>query len=233
MSQSSNLYRLQQIDSQIDQSRSRLAQVENILNDSSALQAAQKRLDESDHNLQQKQRLLRQAETFVEDHKVKIELNESALYGGKVRNPKELQDLQNEVVSLKKYYATLEDRQLEAMLEVEEAEKIYQDAKINLTIVQGKVIEEHSHLASERDKIIQSLERLQVERQVASREIPDTDMEIYLQLRKSRSGIAVTRVQDRNCSACGYSLPPALIQSASSPGHLERCPSCNRILYAG
>jgi predicted nucleic acid-binding Zn-ribbon protein len=233
MSQSSNLYRLQQIDSQIDQFHNRLNRIEAILNDNSALQAAQIRLKDADKQLEQSQRELRQAESQVEDHKVKIELNESALYGGKVRNPKELQDLQHEVISLKKYFTTLEDRQLDAMLAVEEAEKIQSEAKLNFYTIQGKVVEEQAHLVSEREKINQSLERFQVERQVAAAEIPADNMEIYIHLRKTRSGVAVAQINDHNCSACGYSLPPANIQAASSPANIERCPSCNRILYAG
>jgi hypothetical protein len=233
MSQSSNLYRVQQIDTQIDQFRSRLNQIETILNDNSILQAAQASLDQADHEFESKSKTLRQAERLTEDHKIKIELNEAALYGGKVRNPKELQDLQNEVASLKKYYATLEDRQLEAMLAVEEAEKILKEAKLHFASVQGKVVEENAHLISEKEKISQSLERLHVERHVAEAEVPLSDMDSYLHLRKTRSGVAVARIIDRNCSACGYSLPPANIQSASSPAQLVRCPSCNRILYAG
>ena len=79
--------------------------------------------------------------------------------------------------------------------------------------------------------LLQNLERLQVERSAAEQAISPQDLEIYMQLRKSRSGVAVTKIVDRTCSACGFSLPPALAQAASSPIQIVRCTSCSRILY--
>ena len=55
---------------------------------------------------------LRVAEAEAEAQKIKIEHTEASLYGGSVHNPKELQDLQRDVASLKKHLTTLEERQL-------------------------------------------------------------------------------------------------------------------------
>lgn len=46
---------------------------------------------------------LKTAEAEAEAQKIKIEQTEASLYGGSVHNPKELQDLQREVASLKKH----------------------------------------------------------------------------------------------------------------------------------
>src|SRR5512146_2214181 len=110
------LYRLQQIDSQLDQAHARLKQIEAILSNNEAVRQAQERTEAAAAQLEQERKALRKAEEIVQAQRLKIEQTESTLYGGKVRSPKELQDMQNETVSLKRYLSVLEDRQLEAML---------------------------------------------------------------------------------------------------------------------
>ena len=122
MSQPFKLFRLQQLDSQLDQGRGRLREIEATLNDSAALNQAQERASQAEAGLVTAQKTLNRAEENVQAQQIKIEQTEAALYGGKVRNPKELQDLQNESAALKRFLDTLEERQLEALIAVEEAE---------------------------------------------------------------------------------------------------------------
>ncbi|GAJ13640.1 unnamed protein product, partial [marine sediment metagenome] len=122
MSQPFKLYRLQQIDSKINSTRSRLTEIEISLNDNSALQAAQHQAETASQSLQEAQEALQIAERNVQDLQIKIQQSEASLYGGKIKNPKELQDIQSEAASLNKYFTVLEERQLDAMLLVEEAE---------------------------------------------------------------------------------------------------------------
>lgn len=233
MSQSSNLYRLQLIDTQLQQAQNRLNSIDTILNDLSQFEAAEARAKEFQGILQQHQKQLRDIENQVTDQKYKIEQNESTLYGGRIRNPKELQDLQKEVASLKKYLMVLEDRQLEAMLLVEESEQAFKAADLDTKQVRGRFEEEHAHLRAEQSTLMTSKERLEVERQAAANMVPPQEQELYEQLRRTRSGVAVARITDRSCSACGSMLTPALVQAAGLATQLARCSSCSRILYAG
>ncbi len=233
MSLSSNFHRLQQIDTQLDQARNRLDDINKILNDSTAIEEVKAKAGSSEQTLTQQLKSLHDIETQVNDLKFKIEQNESTLYSGRIHNPKELQDLQNEVASLKRYQATLEDRQLEAMLAVEDGEEIHQADTSEVERVRGHLEEIHSGLRGEKSAVLGTLERLEVERQAAAAMIQTADLNLYEQLRRMRSGIAVARIIDRSCSACGSMLTPALVQAASSPTQIARCSSCSRILYAG
>lgn len=228
-----NLYRLQQIDTQLDHTAQRLQEILLQLNDLSTLQSAEMQAKQATEYLQKQRKALHQAEIHCQDQKIKIEQTEATLYGGKVRNPKELQDLQHESAALKRYLVTLEDRQLEAMLAVEDAEAAAKTADQELSQVRARLEEQHAQLRGERSQLEQSLERLKVERQAAEAIISSQDLAVYLQLRKTRSGMAITKIMDRSCGACGASLTPALMQAASSSNQLARCPSCNRILYPG
>jgi len=233
MSQSSNLYRLQQVDSQLDQIRNRINEIDKILGQDIELQQSQRALDEAKLELSDEQKNLRRAEDVVKDLKVKIEQTEAMLYGGKVRNPKELQELQAESAALKRHLTTLEDRELEAMLAVDNAEQKTTAASNELSTVQSKFAGQFSLLNGERLNLSEKISRLETERNVAVGMIPEDDLTIYEQLRKQRRGIAVAKAIDKSCSACGSSLTPALIQQAVNSPILVRCPTCGRIIYPG
>lgn len=233
MSLSSKLYRLQQIDTSYDQTLARIEELEKLLSDRSFLVQAEEAFKRADEDLQAELKKLHQAENSVREQRIKIEQEETALYSGKMRNPKELQDLQNEVAALKRYLTTLEDRLLEVMIATEEAEKAAEEAKANLDKAQAQMIEKNARLTAEKSNLIKDKERLELERRVACSAISSEDLDLYNQLRQSRRGVAVAIVTNRTCSACGSTLTPALIQAANSPTQIIRCSSCNRILYPG
>lgn len=232
MSLSSQLYRLQQIDSQLDQAHARLREINAALEDDSLVAHAKEVAAQADKNLQNAQKALHQAEDTVRDQRFKIEQTESTLYGGRVRIPKELQDMQNEAASLKKYLGVLEDRQLEAMLAVEEMETIHQQATAALQQAIGRGVEQQAGLKGEQNSQTKQVERLEVERQLAVAAIAPADLALYEQLRQQRRGIAVSSINQKACSSCGATLTPAVLQSAANSTQVVRCPSCGRILYA-
>lgn len=233
MSLSLKLFRLQQIDSQIDAIRLRLAELEELLQNQVELNDAREKAHQAENKLKEEQKKLHQLEIQSRDYRIKIEQSEATLYSGKVRNPKELQDLQNEVVALKRYLEVLEERQLESMLAVEEAEKFAQTAREELRDVEARTIEKQAHHLSEKNNCAQKLERLEIERKAACEALNAEEYKLYNQLRQSRRGIAVAKIVERTCSACGALLTPALIQYASSSTQTARCPTCGRILFAG
>jgi hypothetical protein len=233
MSQSSNLYRLQQIDSQIDQIRTRIAEIDKILTQDEELQQAQSALDDANQALSEQQKLLRHAEDEVKNLKLKLEQTEATLYGGKVRNPKELQDLQAESAALKRHLTTLEDRELEAMLSLETAEDKEAASGNELIAVQSRLAGQFALLNGEKSSLSERLAHLETDRQVASGMLAGDVLTIYEQLRKQRRGIAVAKAVDKSCSACGSALSPSLIQQAVTAPVLVRCPTCGRIIYPG
>jgi predicted nucleic acid-binding Zn-ribbon protein len=233
MSQSSSLFRLQQIDSPIDQARARIKEIEIALNNNEELNKAQENVKAIEQFLQDARKSLRKTEEAVQDQRVKISQTESVLYGGKVRNPKELQDLQNDVTSLKRYLSVLEDRQLEAMIALEETELEHKKAIANLDETRARITEQQAGLRGELTQLKKNVERLEIERQVAATATNPADLTLYEHLRQTRRGVAIAKISSQACGACGALLTPALVQAANSPNQLVRCSSCGRILYIG
>ncbi len=229
MSEPFKLYRLQQIDSHIDQLNNRLKAIELALSSDKTVRLAQKRKDQSQEFLQKEQKKQRNAEQDVSAQRVKIEQSESTFYGGKVRNPKELQDLQNEVAALKRYLGVLEDRLLEAMITVELAEEALQKDLNQLEKALAASAAKNEDLSREKDSLLADLDRLEGQRAATLSSIPEEDLQIYDQLRRGRGGIAVARIVDNCCSACGTTLNAALLHAARSPLQMSRCDVCSRI----
>jgi predicted nucleic acid-binding Zn-ribbon protein len=233
MSESFKLHRLQQIDSHLDQVRARLRIIETILSDETSIQTAQIKFDDTSIAHEEAKRAVRKAEENVGANKVKLEQTEAALYGGKVRNPKELQDLQTETEALKRFRNVLDDRLLEAMIIQEDVETAFSAASAELDAARERFSQQNKTLLLEKADLSNDLIRLEGEREAASRSILAGDLSMYEQLRKQKRGVAVATVADNSCAACGSTLSSAQLHAAKSPNQLTRCESCGRILYGG
>jgi len=232
MSAALGLYRLQQVDSQIDQIQARLKAIREALENDLEIQSATQQFTATDNTYKDAQRALKQSEAEVEKQRIKIEQTEASLYSGRVHNPKELQDLQKDVASLKRYLETLEERELDAMLVVETSENQSQIAKTQLEHVQSSKSDQNQDLTLESAALHKNLERLNTERQAVIRDIAQQAISTYNQLRQQRRGIAVATLTDAACAACGTTLTPSQQQTARTTSQLFHCPSCGRILFA-
>ncbi len=233
MSQAFNLFRLQKIDTQLDQINNRLAEIDQILASDENLHQTEEQFQIAKHHLFKMQQSLKQKEDEVQAQRIKIETNESSLYGGKVRNPKELQDLQVDIASLKKRLSILEDEQLDIMLTIETAELEFSQAQKNLNQAQADHGNRTASLAGEQSQLSKSKDNLLAERNPLLNSVVPENLSIYQSLRDQKKGVAVVSVDDESCSACGTTIRPVEIQAARSPQKIAFCSSCNRILYAG
>jgi len=231
MSHTLSLYRLQQIDSQIDRIQTRLKDIQYVLDDDSVVRQAKGNVESLENRCQSAEIALQLAERDVQNQFIKIEQTQSSLYGGKSHSPKELQDLQNDVSALKRYLIVLEDRQINAMQESETAEADRTVANKELDAALIVRAENEDGLLQEQKNLENDLERFLVERNAVAGAIPVANLSIYNQLRQQRRGVAVAVISENSCGACGSNLSLALIQSARSSGQTMFCPSCGRILY--
>jgi len=231
MSKALNLYRLQKLDSHIDKISQRLKQIKQALNDNLRIRRAKKVLVRAQKNAQRMRIKLNQIEDKVEGKRIKRKLVQTSLFSGKIKNPKELQDLQMETEALKRYINQLEDEQLEVMIENEAAENDEEQAKKALANAKATTSEENASLLGEQLKLQDDLERLMREKEAVLGAIPSEDLALYDRLREQKRGTAVAEVSDGGCSICGQALTPADQQSIRSSHQFIFCPSCGRILY--
>lgn len=228
-----HLFRLQLIDTQIDQIEASLRDIQRLLSSDEAVNQARANADEAYNKLHEARTNLKQIEFSVHEQQIKIGQSEAALYGGRIHNPKELQDLQKEIASLKKHLASYEDQQLEAMMAVEEHEVQEKSTQLALNQATANFAEHSAGWIGQKDQLTHNLERLITERSTALALASKESLQTYELLRKRKSGIAVTTIKDGACSTCGTTIRPSELQAARSAQEIVYCSSCGRILYSG
>lgn len=233
MSLSFHLFQLQKLDTQVSTASNRITEINRLLAQNESLVQAQAQLDATMEKLKNTRAKLREIEISVHNKRIKTEQSEAALYGGGVKNPKELQDLQTEIASIKRVISQLEDSEMEWMVAVEEAEQNFREDEAILNQVKAQQAGQSASLLGEMSTLENLLERLYVERKALVSQINPALLDTYTQLRGSKRGLAVVPVEDGCCAACGSTLTAAEIQAARSSTQLVLCPMCGRIIYSG
>lgn len=228
-----HLFQLQKIDQQIDTIKKRLVEIEQIRKNNSSKMELESLLARMNQTLEEQKQAYDRLEEKSNAKKVKIEQSQSSLYGGSIKNPKELQDLQAEIKSLKDSLSSIEDAQIQGLLELELSEKEKSELESKMVDLENKLTIEYSAFSIEESEKNTLLSRLGQERQAIVDQVNPESHNYYQTLRKSKNGIAVSAIEDGSCAVCGSTLTPSECQIAKSHSQMASCPSCGRILYAG
>jgi uncharacterized protein len=221
------------LDSQIDLHQSRLAEIEAELSRHPELDLAQADEAAVRAALETVRQAVRHAEEETRHQQQRIAETDKTLYGGGVRIPKELQDLQEEAASLRRYLSVLEERQLQTMMQSEDGEKSVSDAQSRREELERLRAEVESKLRAEQSARRGTLETLGIQRDAALSEISPEDLEKYSSVRRAKRGLAVTRMEGGSCAACGVAPSTSRVDSARSGQDIIQCGNCGRILYLG
>jgi len=232
MNRSASLYALQQVDSEIDARKHRLAEVISLMGETEELLNAHRRMETAQESLSQWRAWQRDQELAVQSVERKKQASERRLYGGKVRNPKELSDLQGEVDSLNRRKITLEDKLLEMMLEVEEGEAEEQEAAADLLRIEALWKSSQANLGAEKEIQESRLVALTVLREGQIASIPPADLKSYEYTRQRKGGQAIARLQGNECQGCMTTIPSNKVKEARS-NTLVFCGTCGRIMHLG
>ncbi len=172
----------------------------------------------------------RDLELEVQGLRDKAKAVERKLYGGEVRNPKELQGLQDDLAALMRQVSRKEDQLLQMMLEGDEEEKALKEAQARFQALLEQWQGEQQALTAEKEGLERELERLQKVRARQAEEVEASLLSLYEGLRARRQGRAVAKVERGLCGGCHIALPTSLIQKARAGNPPVQCISCERIL---
>lgn len=231
MTRSHSLLKLQQIDSQLDRHNKRMAELSLLLADEHSVRQSRSRLDSAQAAAKEVSAAYRvaQDESNAVEHKRKA--SEDRLYSGSVTDPKELQDLNNEVASLGRRLRILEDRQLEAMLVQDDADASEASARSDHVATESEWKSAQAALSEDLHEHEHAFAQLESEREAALEIIRPEDCKTYERLRKIKRGVAVVPVGVGGvCGACGMVPSTSRLQQARSSAELIQCGNCGRIL---
>ena len=224
------LLQLQQVDTQLAAQRQRLAEIERWLQNAPEVAQVEATYQAARKAYHQAERAFREAEARVQALQAKLARTEERLYGGEVRNPKALQDLQRERELLQRRLSTLETEAVEALLAAESAEETLRQVQDTLRMARERRAAQEAQYRAEQEHLRRDIHQLERRRQQLTALLPPDVLGTYEQLLQRGHGLAVAAVQDQACSACGAVLSRALLQKARDPHTLTFCAECGRIL---
>ncbi|MBI4286077.1 MAG: hypothetical protein HY670_09320 [Chloroflexi bacterium] len=223
------LYQLQEVDLELADREQRLARLTNQLGDSQAVLNAQVELDAATKHLEDARHQQRSIEWEVDDLSAKIGDIEQRLYGGKIKNPKELTGLQAESEAFKARRSQLEDQILELMDGVEMTTHEISSRTARLQEMKVHWRQQQRQLASEIEQVKGEIVNLKRDRGLLLADLDPHTSELYEEVRRQK-GVAVARVEQGICRGCRISLPVTDLQRVKS-GSVVQCSSCGRILF--
>lgn len=227
------LFKLQQIDLTLRKNKSRLDEIQQLLANDASVKRAQKLLEQAENILKPLQVNLRDLELQVQSTKQKREASENRLYSGNVSNPKELQEIEQNIASLKRWQSELEDKQLELMLEVEDANASFEQAQENLDVVSTKAAANNQELLAEKQSLEADTKMLRENRVEVVSELDDVDVALYEKMKPQMAFRPISVLSlEGHCTICGVQQINTHAQAIRRSDELMRCANCNRILIA-
>ncbi len=229
MSVARRLYQLQEIDLELESNEQALSQIVSQLGESQVVVKAQAELKLEQQRLEELERQQHSTEWEIDDLMTKLSTAEEQLYSGKIRNPKELTNLQHEVDGLKAKRGQLEDKVLEIMDQVELTTASVLAATSELKTLQAEWHSQQQRLSTDIERLKTIVSDLEHKRRLLSAKIDSQAIEFYHKLKKQK-GTAVAKVEQGVCCGCRISLSTAKLQQARTVNLLQ-CSSCGRILF--
>ena len=223
------LFQLQEVDLQIEAREKAVERMTAELGESQVLLQARSKLAEQQKRLEGLSSEQRSLEWEIEDITGKVKTFEKDLYSGRIRVPKELSSLQQEVASLKALRGQSEDKALVVMEESEKTRIEVAGLSVTLKSVEAEWKSQQENLNKNIATDRQALSELTEKQQALAKEIDASTLQLYRTLRKQK-GTAVAKVEQGMCRGCRISLPSNELQNVRSGGFVQ-CSSCNRILY--
>jgi uncharacterized protein len=226
---------VQELDSRLDQLRHQAAHPPEAaeLREQTALRA---QVDGKARDLQVQvddlTREQRKADADVEQVKARRVRDQQRLDSGMVTNPKDLERLQHELVSLDRRISDLEDAELDVMerLEAVQIELGHLDAEL-------KVVDERiAELTAARDERVAGLRAEATDvaerRRETAEGLPTDLVALYEKLREQKDGVGAAALRARRCGGCSLELDHSeLAAIAKEPSDtVVRCEECSRIL---
>ena len=227
------LFQLQQVDSQLTAKRQRLAEVTAGLGDSQEVARARDAVEESETGLEALRVRLRALELEIAGLNSKLRSNQERLYSGRVRNPKELSNLQEEAAALRRRRSELEDQQLELLIAIEEQEAELSERQARLSQIDATWRDEQASLSKEKALLEQDISEFEQIRLERRERIGARHLALYDDLQESLGGTAIVRLKQGICQACGVDVPTRMARAVERGEGLHYCPVCGRLLYGG
>lgn len=230
MSQAQALYHLQEIELAILHGQKRMSEITTALADNAVVKSAQEQVTAAQTSLKPLQVKMRNLELEIQSNLQKSKATEQRMYSGDVRNPKELQDMQQEIEALKHWQGELENRLLDTMVAVEEAEGRLAEKQAELERATAQWETQHRDLLQEKELIEQRMIEQRAQHTAALTQVTPESLKVYTSLKPRKNNQPMAALQGSSCAVCGIEQTSAIDQEVRRGHQLVACIGCGRIL---
>jgi predicted nucleic acid-binding Zn-ribbon protein len=224
------LIRLQQLETDIDSARRRIAEIPLVQ------QALEARLAEQTAAVDAVKERLAANQAGRRDVEKEVATQQSRLSKYKdqlmeVKTNKEYQAMQHEIATAGESVRSQEDRVLDFMEEAETLGRELKDAEAALKKTQGEIASERTSLDGEAAELQQRVLEMSAGRSDVARHLSAAALGLFEHVARQRKGLAIAEARDGHCTVCHVRLRPQVFNEVRRNDSLIQCDSCLRILY--
>jgi uncharacterized protein len=225
------LRELQAADTEWDEKARLYQAARQRLSDQSELERARAEQHAREAQLATLRSTLRDAELEMASLQAHLKEIDTALYGGRVRVPKELEGMREDAEHLRKRLSNLEDKALGLMGEVDELTAESARGAEDLRAYEERCSAERSALTEQAKMLRARLQELQPLRERLRAQVGPAELALYADLRAKKAGQALSPLKDGVCQICRVSSPARKVQIVLAGDAVITCEGCGRILY--
>lgn len=197
---------------------------EQILASLAALSNKQEEID-------REKRFLKKQEDKYAELTAKRKIAEENLYSGVVQNPKELENIQQQIKQLKQDLDLCEEDFLTHVEKVEQELKDLEQKKRDLNKQKQEYKLKVDNYLSSKKQLEKRIEQLRQEIKELEETI-DSELLLFYNSKKQHFGLRVlSRVDNKTCSTCHMVIPSLILKEVKQEHELVSCENCGRILY--
>ena len=234
VAQQSLILELQLLDNEIMQAKTKLKslpEIEQLLHIDKRIITATDELAVVKSEAEQIALELRRGEVDVETVTDRIKKDEARLASGNA-TPKELEQLQHEVGTLKKRQESLEEIELEIMIRSDAITSRSNTLTTDLASLQTLKDEISGRLKIATDEISKVITDKTTARNLVANQIEKPLLELYEKIRTNGGGVGAAALVGNKCNGCNLAINAVEIEriKSLSKDELLRCEECRRIL---
>ena len=207
--------------------RDEIERVESLLASNPDVAAAESALTEARARQQEIQLRLRDSDRDREAHRTRLRTRERELMSGRIRNPTELMQLNEEVQHLKTSFAEEEEAELRLMEEGELAEQAVVEASSRLQDARSRSAADEPALRRELESLQSEFATVTADSAAAWSDIPAPFQAAFLRI---RAHPAVAEVDRNQCLVCRVTVTSSGMQVLRKGEEVVYCDNCGRIL---
>jgi len=174
----------------------------------------------------------KKADQDVEQVKARRTRDQDRMDKGLVTSPKDLQRMQQELVSLSRRISELEDTELEVMEQLESAQAERARLTERLAAIEARTTELTVSRDATAGDVTREAGQVTDQRKVVADGVPADLLALYEKVRAQKGGVGAAALRARRCGGCSLELTAADLGTiAKAPlDEVLRCEECNRIL---